>query len=304
MTSCKSIVEITFWRHCVIVIACSILLAGCQSLQVNKPIDRVIPSNDRAWVADLARLPVIGVQDGMVTVRNFRNCQYVTETDFITDFHDKTFPLESIQSVDFIVVPFQKTPAIAHTMLSFGLSDGDYVCVSAEIRKEIGEDYSPMLGVSNQFELCYVVADERDLIRLRTKYRDAEVYIYPTVADAAKSQELFKHVSARINELAIRPEFYNTFTNNCTTNITRHVNAMKPNGIPASWRVLLPGFSPHYAYDLKLLDQTLPFEELKSLALVNDLAEQHFDDPDFSTKIRQRLERIGRQDNELDIRFE
>ncbi len=271
-----------------LLLGCSCLLLGCQAWQVNRFPDRLKPSNDRDWVADMSQLPTVSVVDGQVTIQNYRNCQYVTESDFILDYHDKTFALADIQSVDFIVVPFQKTPAIAHTMLSFGLRDGDYVCVSAEIRKELGEDYSPMLGISNQFELCYVMADERDLIRLRTRYRDAEVYVYPTVADPPGAQQLFMNVSKRANELTMQPEFYNTLTNNCTTNIARHVNEMKPDGVPLNWRVVLPGFSPRYAYDLGLLDKSLPFEELKRSALINDLAAIHFDDTDFSWQIRSR----------------
>lgn len=271
--------------------------------------DRIKASNNRDWVADMERLPLVSVDGGQVTVRNFRNCQYVTETDFVADFSDKTFDLSEIESVDFIVVPFQNAPAIAHTMLSFGLRSGDYLCVSAEIRKELGEDYSPMLGVTNQFELCYVVADERDLIRLRTRFRDAEVYIYPTVADPDASQRLFLNVAERINKLAVKPEFYNTLTNNCTTNIARHVNELVPDSVPLNWRVLLPGFSPKFAYDLKLLDTRMPFDELRRLALINDLAEQNFDAPDFSQRIRARHQQMktagGFEESDLeDLRIE
>jgi hypothetical protein len=274
----------------------SIVGAGCKAWQVNPVVpDRIKPSTDRQWVADMARLPITSLHDGMVTIQNFRHCEYVSESDFVVEYFDKTFPLEQIESVDFVVVPFKKTPAIAHTMLSFGLGGSDYVCVSSEIRKELGEDYSPMLGITNQFELCYIMADERDLIRLRTRYRDADVYVYPTVATPEAAQQLFLNVSRRANELAMKPEFYNTFTNNCTTSIAQHVNELKPNGVPASWRVLLPGFSPRYAYDLKLLDQSLPFEELEARAHINDLAAEHFDDPDFSARIRERLGYSERQ---------
>lgn len=269
---------------------------GCQSLVQNNLRDRLIPTNDRNWVTDLSRTPYGEMHDGVVTVYNVRNCEYITEHDYVCDFYEETFRLEDIQSVDYLVVPFQSTPIIAHTMLSFGLSDGRVLCISAEIRKEVGEEYSPMLGILNQFELVYVIADERDLIRLRTHHRDAEVYVYPTVATPEVAQQLFLDIMQRVNQLAAKPEFYNTFTNNCTTNIAVHVNNVTelPTLNRMNWQVLLPGKSPRYAYDLGFLDQTLPFHELRRLALVNDLSDKYYDDPEFSQKIRKRHAEIRR----------
>lgn len=262
-----------------------LLLPACKPLQVNGVIDRVIPTNHRQWMADLSQLATAEIHGQEIVIHNIRNCQYVTETDYVMNYYDRTIQLSDLQSVDFIVVPF-KNKAIAHTMLSFGLRDGSYICVSVEIRKELNEEYSPFLGISNQFELIYLVADERDVVRLRTRYRDAEVYVYPTVATPEASQELFLDVMRRANQLALRPEFYHTFTNNCTTNIVSHVNELKPNRVPFAWQVLLPGYSARYAYDLGLLDNRLPFSELSRLARVNDLAEEYYDAPDFSQRIR------------------
>ena len=71
-------------------------------------------------------------------------------------------------------------PHIAHIFLSFGFGTDDHLAVSIERRDEIGEGYSTIKGLFRQFELFYVVADERDVIRLRTNYRRApyeEVYL-------------------------------------------------------------------------------------------------------------------------------
>jgi hypothetical protein len=203
--------------------------------------------------------------------------------------------VDEIRSVDFLVVPFKNTPAIAHTMLSFGLVDDTVLCVSAEIRREVGEKYTTLSGMANQFELIYVVADERDLIRLRTRHRDADVYIYPTTATAEQAQRLFLDVAQRINKLQMSPEFYNTLTNNCTTSIQRHVNDLSENRIPFGWQVLLPGHSARYAYNLGLLDNNLEFDELTRLAHVNDLVERNYDAPNFSRQIRERHHQIARK---------
>jgi len=278
-------------------LALTILASGCQAVRPGNGnlLGHLRPSNDRKWTADMLVLPIVQLEGDQITVRNIRNCQYVTENDYVVDYYERTIRVEDIRSVDFLVVPFKKTPAIAHTMLSFGLADDSVLCVSAEIRKEVGEEYSAIAGIANQFELIYVVADERDLIRLRTHHRDADVYVYPTTANAEQSQQLFLDVAQRINKLQMKPEFYNTLTNNCTTSIQRHVNDLSRNRVPFGWQVLLPGHSARYAYDLGLLDNSLEFDELTRLAHVNDLSVQHHDAPDFSKQIRLRHQAIARK---------
>lgn len=251
------------------------------------------PSNSRDWTAELTVLPYAEVSGDQVTVRNIRDCEYVTANDFVLEHYDRTFAIDDIRSVDFVVVPFGRTTLLAHTILSFGLSDESRIAVSVEIRTEKQEDYSALLGTTNQFELIYVVASEADVIRLRAKHRESDVYVYPTVADARQSQELFLSVMQRVNKLAGQPEFYNTLNNNCTTNIYEHVKQLQgqqsaANTLKYSWQILLPGYSDRYAYDHGLLKTNLSFKETKALAKVNDLAEIHFDDPDFSRKIRAR----------------
>lgn len=275
----------------------AVLLAGgsgCRSFQ-NGAADLtqdLRPRNDRKWTPDLERIPGVRFHDGSATLYNIRHCEYAADGDYTVEWYDRTIGIEQIQSVDFLVVPFKNTPAIAHTMLSFGLDDGTWLCVSAEIRREIGEKYSTLAGLTNQFELVYVVAGEKDLIRLRTRHRDADVFLYPTVATAAQAQQLFVEVGGHMNRLQSNPEFYNTISNNCTTSIQRHVNGIAPERIPFTWQVLLPGYSAKYAWQLGLLDRRVDFDEMTRLAHVNDLAERHYDDRDFSVRIRQRHARI------------
>ncbi len=276
-------------RASIWLLALSVMQIGCKSFQTNSFQDRLRPSNTRIWSPEFSKTPRAEINGDVVTVRNIRNTQYFTETDFTLNHYDKTYDLNQIKSVDYIVVPFQNANVLAHTMLSFGFENDEYLCVSAEIRTEHGEEYSPMLGILNQFEITYVVADERDLIRLRTRHRDAEVFIYPTVAKGESAKRLFLDVMNRVNHLDQNPEFYNTIANNCTTSILRHVNKVSPGRVPYSLAVLFPGLSDRYAYELGLLDRRYPFKELKQRAKVNDLAERHYEDDDFSRKIRANL---------------
>jgi hypothetical protein len=277
-----------------------ILLAGCHTLgnrpgdgsslsglPVSLPTPKLLkPSNDRDWSPDLAVLPYADIVGDRVIVRNIRHCAYESDSDYAVNYYDKRFELSQIRSVDFIIVPFKDTPSLAHTMLSFGFEDGEHVVVSAEARLEKGEKYSPILGELRQFELMYVLADERDAILRRTKYRDADVYVYRTIATPEQSRELFMDVLQRVNELAEVPEFYDTLSNNCTTNIVRHLNRLRPGRVPYDVRALLPGFSDGLAYELGLLDTSLPFEETRRRARVTEVANRSADSPDFSQRIR------------------
>ena len=236
---------------------------------------------------DQALLPSAAIDRDRVTVHNIRRCVYYTTQDYVVDHHDKTFDLGKLSTVDFIVVPFAQIPVLAHTMLSFGFDDGDYLAVSVEVRKEEGETFSAWKGGLRQFEIMYVVGDERDLIKLRTHYRKDDVYLYRARADRRQVRALFLDVMHRVNKLANEPEFCDTLTNNCTTNIAQHVNGLKRDRVPFGWGVLLPGLSDRMAHRLDLLDTNLPFPEAKRAARISELALTDTGTGNFSAMIRQ-----------------
>ena len=201
-------------------------------------------------------------------------------------YYDKTFDLDELRSVDFIVVPFNETPSLGHTMLSFGFEDGEHLAVSVEIRKERGQKFSAIGGFFRQYELIYVVASERDVIQKRVNCDRSDVYLYRSTATPEQARELFVDVMRRVNKLAKSPEFYDTLTNNCTTNIRNHVNHLKPDEVPYDYRVLLPGFSDELAYDLGLIEHHGSYAETRLRARVNYQAYLHRNDPLFSQAIR------------------
>ncbi|MBN2023267.1 MAG: DUF4105 domain-containing protein [Pirellulales bacterium] len=248
---------------------------------------RLVPSNDRDWSPDQAVLATADIDGRAVRVKNIRNFRYHGEDRFTADYYDKTFDLDAIRSVDFLVVPFPEMPSMAHTMLSFGFEGDEYVGVSVEIRKEKGETYDPVKGLLGQYELMYVVADERDLIQLRTTQWHNDVHLYHTRATPEQARALFVDVMRRVNQLAAAPEFYNTLTNNCTTNIVGHINRLAPGRVPFDYRVLVAGQADELAYDLGLLDTNSTFDRAREQARVNYLAYLYHDRPDFSARIRQ-----------------
>lgn len=256
-----------------------------QSLQSLLPAP-AIASNDRNWIVEHKVLPSAEMHGNQLIVHNVRDAEFFSYRDCVVDYYDKSFAIGDVQNVDFIVIPFNEQRALAHTLLSFGLADGDRLGVSVEVRLEKGEEYHPVNGVLGQFELIYVIASEKDLIRVRTEHRMCDVYAYRGTATPEQSQALLIDILRRVNQLKDKPELYDTITNNCTTNIVQHINRLAPGKVPQDYRVLLPGFSDQLAYELKLIDTSLPFEEVKRRSRVNDLALKYRDDPHFSARIR------------------
>jgi hypothetical protein len=257
------------------------------SLQLNDDLVKwVKPSNHRDWTPEQAKLSYAEVKGNQVTVHNIRDCRWRSLDDFTVAYCDKTFDLDKLTSVDFIVVPFNEMPSLGHTMLSFGFQGEDYVALSVEIRKERGEAFSPIKGFFQQYELIYVVASERDLIQRRVNCDLCDVYLHHSTATPAQGRKLFLDVMRRVNKLAKEPEFYDTLTNNCTTNIRNHINHLKPDKVPYDYRVLLPGYSDRLAYDLGLIENHGSYEETRLRARVNYQAYLSRDDPEFSQEIR------------------
>ena len=244
------------------------------------------PSNDRNWSADQRELATARFAGDSVFVHNVRNVHYRTMQDFDVRYEDRAYDLRRLQSVWFIVEPFSGMKGPAHTFVSYGFDDGQYVAISVEIRKEVGESFSPWRGASRSYELTYVVGDERDLIGLRANFRHDSVYLYRTTATPSKARQMFVSMLSRADTLATRPEFYNTLTSTCTTNIVRHVNEISPKRVPFSFKTLLPAYADELAYRVGLLDTTVAFETLRARAKINARAAAYADSAGFSRLIR------------------
>jgi len=247
----------------------------------------ITPSNQRDWQVDVSVLPYAETEGDLVTVHNIRNFDYRTESDYAPAWYDQRYDLTRLKGVDVVAV-YWMGPAIAHTFVSFAFSGGEHLAISIETRKKKGDDYSTLKGFFRQYELFYVVADERDVIRLRTNYRHdppEEVYIYPVQGPVENARRVFIEYMRRINALKAHPEFYNTLTSNCTTDIWFNtlVNA---DHLPFSWKILVSGYAPEYLYEAGRLDTSLPFAELKRRAHVNARAHAADAAPDFSRRIR------------------
>jgi hypothetical protein len=228
----------------------------------------------------------ITISTSTISIKNIRDFSYRTTSDYIPHYYDKVITRGSVRKVWFVVEPFAK-PGFAHTFLSFEFNDGTFLSISIEIRKEVGESFDPIKGVLRQYELMYVIADEHDVINLRANYRNDKVFLYPGKVSTAKANELFENMLMRAQKLEEEPEFYNTLTNTCTTNIVDHINSVAEERIISfDKRIIFPEDSDYYAYELGLIDSTLPKEALREKYQINSLAKEYKDSPFFSKKIR------------------
>lgn len=245
------------------------------------------PRSDRTWVPQQAVMARAEMRGDSLFLHRLRNFSYTAEERFTPAYEDRAYDLNALESVWFIVTPFSthwRGPA--HTFVSFGFADSQYVAISVEARREPGETYGPLTGLFRRFELIYVVGDERDLIGSRAVYGGYDVYLYPIRASRERIRAMFVEMLARANALATKPEFYNTLTNNCTSNVVDHVNHIVPRAVPHGIKTILPGYADEVAYSLGLIDNSISFEEARRRYRVNDRARPFATSPEFSKAIR------------------
>jgi len=220
-----------------------------------------------------------------VTIENVRNFRYRSESDYDQLWETRTYDLDAIRAAD-LFLSFWGPTQIAHTIVSWDFGNGQHLAISIETRKERGESYSALRGFFHQYELYYVVADERDLVGLRTNYRGEQVYLYRFNAPAPQARALLVDYLSQVNQLADHPQWYNALTQNCTTTIRGHAQNIGA-GRALDWRLLLNGHLDELLYERGQIDTSLPFADLRARSNITEKAKAADDSPDFSTEIRQ-----------------
>ena len=249
-------------------------------------------SHDRAWRAEVAVMPRAFIDGDRVRLTGVRNFDYRSRDDFTVRYEEREVLLSRLTGLDFYV-SYWSEGLVGHTFLSFIFDNAPPLSISIETRPEVGEGFNPLASLFKQFELIYVVGDERDIVGVRTNHRGETVYLYRLNTSAENARRLLMVYLERINELADRPEFYHLLSNSCTINIIRYANAAGREG-RFDIRHLFNGLIDSYLYHSGRVDTTLPFDELRQRSLINEAAQAAEGAPDFSERIRESLPTIPR----------
>lgn len=248
---------------------------------------RIEPSNDRIWADDVAQMATGTVDGNQVTLRNVRNFEWRSNTDYIQRWETRNYRLDSLNSVD-MIMSYWTGPAIAHMLISFGFGDGEQVVLSVEIRRERIESYSEIGGFFKEFELSIIAADERDVIRVRTNVRGEDAYLYRLRMPVSAMRSLFLGYIDEANALVRTPRFYNTVTVNCTTLVYQMMQRIV-GYLPLSHRLIFSGYLPEYVYRVGGLDQRYSIKELRALGRISERARGAERSDTFSADIRRGI---------------
>ncbi len=241
------------------------------------------PTGDRDWAPEVAHIVTGRVEGSELILAHVRNFEWRTEEDFTPRWETRRYDLDTLQSVD-LISSVWASPAIAHTLISFGFANGEHLVFSIEIRRQKGQAFSEVGGFFKEFELALIASDENDIVRLRTDARGETVSLFPLQVTPQQARGLLLSYVALGNRLAAKPEFYQTLTSNCTTVIFQLARLVEP-GIPFDWRILVSGYLPDYLYAHGLLDNARTLEEIRRTAVI---APQRGETTPFSSAIRMR----------------
>jgi hypothetical protein len=244
----------------------------------------IAPKNDRDWMPDVARTARANFDGSRVTIQNIRNFKYRSEDDYDQNWETQSYDLDHVKGID-LFLSFWGPTMIAHTILSWDFDDGRHLAISIETRKEKGETYSALRGFFRQYELYYVVAEERDVIGLRTNYRGEQVFLYHLRVPPPIARALLADYLKQLNQLATHPQWYNALTASCTSAIRSHTKSI---GVSQrlDWRMLANGHLDELLYERGEIATNLPFRELRAHSNITKRAIAADDSPYFSSLIR------------------
>ena len=254
------------------------------------------PSNLRDWAPEVALLPQAEFKGDNVTITKLRDFEYRSEQDFTAHYEQRTYDLQALESMDLVLSYWGANRGIAHVILSFGFAGGDHVAVSVETRPEKGETYSAIGGFFKQFEVIYILAEERDVVQLRTNIRKERVYLYPTRLPRDAVRLIFKQLLMEANDLVEHPVFYQALQHNCTTAWIAIAEEAGGRRVPFDMRLLLNGYLDQLMYERGRLvgdeSQGLPYDEMRGQHYITEDAQKYQGDPNFSAKVRAHLPKL------------
>ena len=252
------------------------------------------PDPNQDWAPEHARVPHVEIVGNKVYVGDVRNFTWHSRTDFTPGYYERVYDLDAIDSMYYVVAPMPIWDGIAHVFVCFGFSDGQHVAVSVEGRRVVGRPYRVIPSMFRQYQLLYVVGDERDVVGLRGAIWKKPVFFYPARTTTERKRAIFLEMMERAHDLEERPEYYHLITNNCMNNVTYHMRNLGGRTVPRDLRLLLTGFSDRVAYDYGFIDTDLPFAQARQTFRIDDWMQTVPLDEEFSRRLRDMLaERVA-----------
>ena len=247
------------------------------------------PKNNRNWMEDVAKIPEISFSDRDITIKNFRHFKYKSSHEFENNYEERKYNLNDLEGTDFILSYWDGHRSIAHTFVSFRFKNQPPICISVEVRKEKGEKYHPVNGLFKQYEIIYVIGDERDMIPLRTHHRGEETFLYKLDIDKKQSEVFLMALLQDASSLKSSPRFYHSLNQNCTTTLVNHINSIPGFKVDITMNMVLNGLSDYAVYLLKGIKNDLPFITVKQCSYITETSLKTPLDENFSQKIRDSI---------------
>ena len=242
------------------------------------------PSLDREWDPNFSKPCRIRIHGDLIEVDNIRNTEYRSLTDYDLKYENRVYRAEDLQGADVLIL-FWGSSLLSHPMMIFDFGNNQHLCFSVEVRYRANQNYSFLKGIYRQYELMYVVTDERDAILRRTRYAEnQDCYLYRLRADQPGIQQLFREYADAANELATHPRWYHAITDNCTTTIIKR----RVEKVQFDLRFYMNGALDKLLYERELIDTSLSFSELKARSHINESANSATPE-EFSQAIRMNL---------------
>ncbi len=252
------------------------------------------PSNDRDWEFGFERVPSVAIADDILTIRNVRDYRIDSDGSVRPHFVDRSFRRDAVERAWFLVEPFSALPimgyqGIAHTYFVFDISGEPPIAVSVEARRERSERFDLGLGLISQYELMYIWAGEEDVTVKRVMDQHNEVFMYPLFVPRETVVELVTQLATTTAALEHQPRFYNSLTGNCTSELARAANAIRPGAIPLHVGWWMPGLAVDQLYDLGYIPHDRPLPEIRQRYRVTEIVRQIHGQLDFSERLRDYL---------------